>query len=166
VKSSIPPTQLSERPWIAADGPWPQPLWMPAAARAAVERAAAATHPHEACGLLVGTADAGGVRVVRAEQAANVEAERAHDRFTLAPEDWLRIEDAARGEGLDVVGIWHSHPDHPALPSATDRDAAWEGYAYLIVRVEETGVVDWHAWQLDDARRFHEQEIRFEDPSR
>lgn len=151
-------TPSDDRPWIASDLRWPVPLRLPRAARDEVERRSREAHPHEACGLLVGSASAEAVRVVRAERAANVERDRAHDRFTLAPEDWLRIETAARDQGLEVVGIWHSHPDHPALPSATDLAAAWEGYAYLIVRVGPGGVADWRAWQLE-GRRFLPQEI-------
>ena len=147
-----------ERPWIDAARRWSLPLVLPASARRGLERWALAEYPREACGLLVGAAHLEGVEVARAELARNLERERAHDRFVLAPEDWLRIEEAARADGLDVVGVWHSHPDHPALPSVTDLAAAWEGYAYLILRVECDRVAEWRSWQLESGR-FLEQAI-------
>ena len=54
----------------------------------------------------------------------------------------------ARGDGLEIVGIWHTHPDHPARPSETDSSAAWQGYTYLILSVGRQGVADVTAWRL------------------
>jgi proteasome lid subunit RPN8/RPN11 len=117
-----------------------------------------AGYPHETCGLLVGRPGAKGVEVVRVEQARNLNTERARDRYTLSPEDQLRSERDARADGLEIVGIWHSHPDHPARPSETDRVAAWEGWSYLIVRVTARGAEDFRSWRLD-GEAFVEQSI-------
>ena len=121
-----------------------------------------AAYPYQACGLLVGRFGEQDLEVVRVALAANLEHRRAWDRFILAPQDWLAAEDAARVDGLQVVGIWHSRPDHAALPSATDLAGAWEGYAYLIVSVGLDGTQShdrWRAWQLAGGR-FLEQRIR------
>jgi proteasome lid subunit RPN8/RPN11 len=80
------------------------------------------------------------------------------DRFELDPADWVRADDAARADGLDIVGIWHSHPDHPAEPSETDRLAAHEGYSYLIVNVTRDGVGAMRSWRLAE-QRFHEESL-------
>jgi proteasome lid subunit RPN8/RPN11 len=92
-------------------------------------------YPLETCGLLIGRRGEGCTAVSEATRARNVRAERAHDRYELAPEDLLHADSAARAAGLEIVGVWHSHPDHPAFPSETDRSEAWEGWSYVIVSV-------------------------------
>ncbi len=74
----------------------------------------------------------------------------AHDRETpwLDPEDFVRANRSARERGLDVVGIWHSHPDAPAVPSATDAESAWEGWAYLIVSVVRSRSCEIRSWRF------------------
>lgn len=123
----------------------------------------AAGYPHETCGLLIGRASGVGAdveaRVERVVEARNLNTERARDRFVLDPGDWVRADDAARADGLDIVGIWHSHPDHPPEPSETDRLAAHEGYSYLIVNVTRDGAGAMRSWRLA-AQRFHEETLR------
>lgn len=115
-------------------------------------------YPEEVCGLLVGRKTDAGTHVVRAVQARNLETSRRRDRYQLAPDDWLREENRAIEEGLEIVGIWHSHPDHPARPSVTDLEAAWTGYAYVIVSVTTRGVAEVKSWQLVEGS-FEEQPI-------
>jgi len=115
-------------------------------------------HPHETCGLLVGRAGERRVEVVRVAQAKNLSRERASDRYELDPEDFFAADRAARGDGLEIVGFWHSHPDCPARPSTTDLEAAWEGYSYLIVAVSAAGETDFHSWRLY-GDRFREEKI-------
>lgn len=158
-------TTDASRPWIRAGARWHLPLFLDRRLCDELAGWIRGTHPYEACGLLVGRAGVAAVEVVRVARAANTELERAWDRFTLAPEDWLSIENEARAEDLEVVGIWHSHPDHPALPSRTDLAAAWEGYAYLIASVDLEDVRDWRSWQLQGGV-FVEQEILSERSTR
>lgn len=73
---------------------------------------------------------------------------RARDRFELDPRDFLAAELAARRTGREIVGIWHSHPDHPAVPSETDRLAAWEGWSYLIAEVTRERAGALRSWRL------------------
>jgi proteasome lid subunit RPN8/RPN11 len=61
-------------------------------------------------------------------------------------------ERAAAAAGLEIIGFFHSHPDHPARPSAFDREHAWPWYAYLIVSVEDGRAVDWRVWELQEDR--------------
>ena len=134
-------------------------LRLPATVLGDVEAWARADYPNEACGLLVGRPPTElGPAVVRAVRCANLNRERAHDRYQLDPADHLAAEDAARNEGLEVIGVWHTHPDHPAQPSETDRAAAWEGWSYLIVAVSARGVSDVRSFRLR-GEAFVEEEI-------
>ncbi len=135
-----------------------KPLRIPPEVQGQLNRWISAGYPEEICGLLVGRTTGEGFDVVRAVQARNIEMSRKLDRFVLAPDDWLATENRARAEGLEIVGIWHSHPDHPAKPSQTDLEAAWEGYAYLIVSVTSRGIADVRSWQLVEGS-FEEQHI-------
>lgn len=144
--------------WIRAGVGWPAPLLLGGDQRALLEARALAAHPHEACGLLVGLETPEATVVARVEEARNA-CERARDRYVLAPEDHFRIESAARSEGLDVVGVWHSHPDRPARPSRTDHEAAWQGWSYVIVRADARDVRECRAWRLTGGA-FAEQPIR------
>ena len=140
-------------------------LSVPAAVRAQLDSLARSGYPQEVCGLLVGSRNGGDVVVRRAEPVANLETERADDRYRLDPDAFLTIDRAARREGLDIVGIWHTHPDHPPRPSATDLELAWPGYVYLILAVADGTAVEPRAWALKDGG-FVEQPIVEEPPVR
>jgi proteasome lid subunit RPN8/RPN11 len=92
-------------------------------------------YPHEACGVLVGSSPEGIVRVKRVVPVSNRETERPAVRYQIAPEDLIAVQRAARTDGLDIVGYFHSHPDHPARPSETDRRIAAEGLSDGVVHV-------------------------------
>ncbi len=132
---------------------------LPAVIRQHLEQVVREGYPYETCGLLIGTQDSTTRLVTRAPQARNLSEERAHDRYELDPRDFLAADRQARAEGLEVVGIWHSHPDHPARPSETDRQAAWADYSYLIVSVTREGIADMRCWRLAGTE-FVEEEIR------
>ena len=103
---------------------------------------AQAARPHEACGLLVGSRSAAGVRIEAVRSLENREANRPELAFRIAPEDWVREEQSVRLQGQEVVGIWHSHPTGPAVPSARDLRVDLGSFLSLIVgRVDGT-------WQL------------------
>ena len=84
-------------------------------------------------------------------QARNLNTERAEDRYEMDPLDLLRADEMARARRLDIVGVWHTHPDHPARPSATDRAQAWDGWSYLILEVGAGGVQAMRSWRLEGA---------------
>ena len=123
-------------------------LRLGAEAWASVRRHAEAGYPREVCGLLIG--HSGNVaEAAEAHPCANVNKERAEDRYLMDPLEQLRLEKDARARGLDVLGYYHSHPDHPAQASATDNQLSWEGVYYLIVAVRDGKVADQRAWWRD-----------------
>jgi proteasome lid subunit RPN8/RPN11 len=124
-------------------------LYLSNTARTQLEQMVQAGYPLETCGLLVGQARDDGIDVSQVTQARNLNATRAHDRYELDPGDFLLTDERARANGLEIVGVWHSHPNHPARPSETDRVAAWEGWSYVIVSVTREGIADVRAWRLN-----------------
>ena len=116
-------------------------------------------YPHETCGLLLGVRWGAEHVVSQVRRARNLNVERAKDRYELDPDDFLAADRAARAAGLDIVGIWHSHPDHPARPSVTDRDGAGPGWSYLIVSVGRDGVEEIRSWRLNGGD-FEEEAIK------
>ena len=117
--------------------------------REALETLLRAGYPSETCGVMVGHSADSRTEVQRIVQARNLNVERAADRYELDPEDFMAADHAAREEGMEIVGIWHSHPDHPARPSETDRVAAWEGWSYVIASVTRDGIADVRSWRLN-----------------
>lgn len=106
-------------------------------------------YPHEGCGALLGRASAHGPRaVVRAVPLANTHEEERERRYLIGPDDVLRMEEAAEADGLELVGFYHSHPDHPAVPSEFDREHAWPWYVYVIVPVADGRPGRPRAWEL------------------
>ena len=131
-------------------------------ALAYIRRHGEETYPEECCGFLIGRLCAAGNDVVYARRAVNRNATRREDRYVIAPGDYLAADRAARTENLDIVGVYHSHPDHPAIPSRTDLElATFPGYAYVIVSVEKGKAAALSAWSLaEDRSRFLPEEIR------
>ncbi|HEY0410975.1 MAG TPA: M67 family metallopeptidase [Candidatus Dormibacteraeota bacterium] len=117
-------------------------------AAAELRRLAASAYPSEGCGVLVGAPGGGGALAVRSVTSGANLAARGRDRFELDPLAILRAERAARAAGLDVLGFWHSHPDHPAVPSRLDTERAWAEYLYVIVSSSADGTGDVRAWRL------------------
>ncbi len=112
------------------------------------------TYPHECCGFLLGDfGDGGWVRQVR--PATNQNQERA-DRFEISGQEFMQAENAADDAGLSIIGIYHSHPDWPPIPSQTDMGSAWEEVLYLITSVHEGRPLNTNVWKLADEgpRRF------------
>jgi proteasome lid subunit RPN8/RPN11 len=96
------------------------------------------TYPHECCGVLLGKNDDKGNHVIDAVRAGNTRTDSAHNRYNIAPQELVRIQRQGREAGADIVGFYHSHPDHPAQWSPTDfAEAHWLGCSYIITAVEE-----------------------------
>lgn len=113
-------------------------------------------YPEEGAGLLLGHVDGERRRAVELLAMPNRSPEAVRPRrYELDPRELLDAEDDADRRGLDVLGVYHSHPDHPARPSETDRSLALPWYVYVIVSVERGRAVDRTAWRLaDDRGRF------------
>ncbi|AGY56923.1 Mov34/MPN/PAD-1 family protein [Gloeobacter kilaueensis] len=137
-----------------------------AAIRAHGER----TYPRECCGLLLGSFEKGDKkRLVEAYAVENTwqgagefglgDGQGEERRFLITPEDYRAGERYARERGLEVIGTYHSHPDHPARPSEFDRGNAWPVYSYIIVSVQNGRAADLTSWTLDDERQFQSETI-------
>jgi proteasome lid subunit RPN8/RPN11 len=111
---------------------------------------AAAAYPDEGCGVLIGRRGGDGVEIEDATSGRNLNVDRSRDRYDLDPADILRADREARTRGLDVVGYWHSHPDHPARPSQFDTDHAWVDYVYIICATTAAGSADVNAFTLPE----------------
>jgi proteasome lid subunit RPN8/RPN11 len=118
------------------------------------------SYPHECCGVMGGTT-AGENKMVHAFRICkNLNQERAHDRYNMDPLDQLRADREFKEHGWDIVGIYHSHPDHPSRPSQTDTDAAHEGYSYVIISVEKGKVAKAQSWVLNEGeKKFYEEPL-------
>lgn len=127
-------------------------------AEEAIREHAQRDYPRECCGLMVGMRAADGWRVEFTRPARNLNTERARDRYLLDPRDFIRVDRESRGLGLDIVGVYHSHPDHPAQASETDRENAWPAFAYLIVGVRQGRAEEWRVWEYD-GEVFHERPL-------
>jgi proteasome lid subunit RPN8/RPN11 len=130
-----------------------------------ITRHAEREYPRECCGLLVGRiVDAGRTRIIQETfPVANTfeEGEQYH-RMSIEPLDYARAERLYAGRGLGVVGNYHSHPDHPAVPSQFDLEhlAPWTTMSYVVVSVREGKAVDLRSWELEaDRSRFNEEEV-------
>jgi proteasome lid subunit RPN8/RPN11 len=117
-------------------------------------------YPYEICGFLIGDIDyANNVRtVLEAYQVENRNKERANDRFEIDPKDYLKVEDYAGKKGLMIVGIYHTHPDHPDRPSQTDLRFAQPDMSYIILSVKEGKADRWRSWELD-GNEFKEEKV-------
>jgi proteasome lid subunit RPN8/RPN11 len=118
-----------------------------AAALADIRAHGAEGYPNEICGIMVGPRGEG--RVTEVRRARNIIVDRSRDRYEIDPRDHIRIQREADADGLDIVGYYHSHPDHPAQASRFDTERAWAGYVYLIVSVENGKPVDANGFVAD-----------------
>jgi proteasome lid subunit RPN8/RPN11 len=112
--------------------------------------ACSARLPEEACGLLIGRVEGAALRITRVVEARNLAGENRRERFELHPEDFLAAERAAGDAGHRIVGVWHSHPQSSAVPSALDREQAFAGWSYLIVGCTAIGEAELRSWRLVD----------------
>jgi proteasome lid subunit RPN8/RPN11 len=122
------------------------------------------TYPHECCGILLGRASDSGIEVAQLLRAGNTRTDSAHNRYNIAPQELIAAQREARKSGLDIVGFYHSHPDHPAQWSSTDfAEAHWFGCAYVITAVEKGRAQITNSFLLtgtsEDDKAFHPQPI-------
>lgn len=145
-----------------------------------IQAHASQDYPSECCGILLGKALGDAKQVTEVVPLANLRhdppraqellpladtgRETEKNRFLIDPLDQLRVEKDARKRGLDVLGYYHSHPDHPARPSNYDRDHAWPWYSYVIIRVEQGVPKDLTSWVLaEDREVFGAEELTIVD---
>ncbi len=122
------------------------------------------TYPHECCGVLLGKALEGINEVEVAARAGNTRTDSAHNRYHIAPQELIKIQRQARESNLDIVGFYHSHPEHPAYWSRTDlQEAHWLGCSYVITSVETGVAKQTNSFLLagigEEDKRFVDEEI-------
>jgi proteasome lid subunit RPN8/RPN11 len=115
-------------------------------------------YPREACGLLGGTWDGDVKRVSRVLALANARHDSPRNRYLIEPEPFLRAAKDLEQAGLEVLGVYHSHPNHPARPSEFDREHAWPRLSYVIVRVAGGVAAEATNWVLADDRTSFQEE--------
>ena len=122
------------------------------------------TYPHECCGILLGTAD-GNLRTVQAIiRCSNTRTDSPHNRYHIDPRELLRAQREAHERGIDIVGFYHSHPDHPPRWSPTDfNEAHWIGCSYVITSVEQGRAAVTNSFALagssEDDKAFADEEV-------
>jgi proteasome lid subunit RPN8/RPN11 len=125
----------------------------------------AQSYPDEGAGFLLGRASGEQRSGVQIYAAPNVREQAARARrYLLEPQEMLKAEQAAAAAGLDVIGIFHSHPDHPSQPSEFDREWALPWFSYLITKIEKSVAIETRSWRLsDDRSQFSEEAIIIEE---
>jgi len=117
-------------------------------------------YPGEGAGFLLGT-DGDVKDVLLLENAREEEAR--HNRFLITPEDYLKAEMTAANLGVDLIGVFHSHPDCPNVPSEYDREWAQPFFSYIITRVDNGRTVSHRSWKLlEDRSKYDEEEIQIQ----
>jgi proteasome lid subunit RPN8/RPN11 len=115
-----------------------------------IKRQGELAYPAECCGVLAGRAGA----VKEAQRLVAVANRRTDDphRYLISSDDLRRVTSELKSSQLEIVGIYHSHPDHPAVPSAFDLDHAWPWYSYVILQVNAGNAAELTSWELEDDR--------------
>ena len=110
------------------------------------------TYPHECCGVLLGKSDGGTNTAEAAVRAGNTRTDSAHNRYNIAPQELIKIQRQGREQGWDIVGFYHSHPDHPAQWSQTDfAEAHWLGCSYVITSIDHGVAKQTNSFRLSGA---------------
>ena len=151
-------------------------LYLPHEKRAVIEQQGEIGFPDEVCGFLVGTAKGDSKTITDVwpiengwEQAGDSLAgaadaflgEEKRRRFFMPPDEWQRADQRARAEGVDILGCYHTHPNHPARPSVHDLQMAqgtFPGYSYIILSVQESRAAEMTSWVLRDDYSDFDQE--------
>ena len=123
-------------------------------------------YPHECCGFMYGHVSGEERHITELRMQSNEREDSRENRFLISPDEFMQAERYARKTGLDMLGVYHSHPDHPAIPSEFDREHAWPWYTYLIVNVGKGKAGVLKGWQLrEDRSGYDELELTIEEES-
>ncbi len=134
---------------------------MDEAIRTNIQRHAIAAYPEECCGLLLGQEDRGLKLVKELRETQNAAEDFRHRRYSIDPKDLFAAENYVKKRGWDVIGIYHSHPDHSSRPSEHDRKHAILHYSYVIISVKQEHVGELSSWILPDwDSPFEPEELR------
>lgn len=132
----------------------------------AIRRHGEETYPHECCGVLLGNFGDDGARTVTSTaRCGNTRTDSAHNRYNIDPRELVRIQREGRERGEDIVGFYHSHPDHPAQWSKTDfAEAHWIGCSYVITSVEKGKAAITNSFELagtsEENKKLVDEEVK------
>lgn len=129
-----------------------------------IRRHSEETYPDESCGILLGIFSGGTRVVLSTARCANARTDSAHNRYSIDPRELVRAQRQAREHGRQIVGFYHSHPDHAPQWSSTDlEEAHWIGCSYVITRVDIGRAVETKSFvlagKLEEDKSFIEEEI-------
>jgi proteasome lid subunit RPN8/RPN11 len=131
---------------------------------AAIREHGREAYPEECCGALLGVETNGTARVARVERIENARREERQRRYRIEPLEYARVERLADAEGLSVLGFYHSHPDHPAVPSEYDREHGLPFFHYVVVAVGAESPGEAASYVLSEDRGvFEREEVLVED---
>jgi proteasome lid subunit RPN8/RPN11 len=116
-------------------------------------------YPDEGCGFLFGVEKDNKRFLYEIQIVHNAKEGDKRRRFSISPIDYLKAEQYAEEQGIQLLGIYHSHPNHPAIPSEHDRVAAQPYFSYLIISILENGDSDLRSWRLNDEQQFEEEQV-------
>jgi proteasome lid subunit RPN8/RPN11 len=141
-------------------------------AYAALRQHGEETYPHECCGVLLGHFDGDGANsktVARVAKCGNTRADSPHNRYHIEPKELIQIQREARNRGEDILGFYHSHPDHPAQWSPTDlAEAHWFGCSYVITSVDCGKATITNSFELtgsgEDEKKFVDEKTEIASP--
>ena len=115
-------------------------------------------YPHECCGFILGRFKDNESFGVEYLSASNVKNKNRERRFLIDPLAYKKAEDEAEMQGLSIISVVHSHPDHPDEPSDFDRDHAWPGFSYIIISLQNGKASSYRSWQLNKNRKYFIEE--------
>lgn len=137
----------------------PMTLYVPGHLLETIRRHATSSYPEECCGFLIGS-EQEGFRVKDVIPAKNVATGSRSTRYVIDPSSILQAERSAASSGMMVIGYYHSHPDHPSVPSEFDRSHAWPSCSYFIVRVVNGEPADFRSWRMtEEGGRFSREVV-------
>lgn len=137
---------------------------VPANVISQIEKHGERTYPEECCGIMLGSNGGNDQTVEEIVELENEQGENRRRRFFVTPKQYLQAERTAAEKKLELLGFYHSHPDHPAAPSEFDRDHALPWFTYVIVSVANRKAGDTTAWLLTETReRFNKRELLVEE---
>jgi proteasome lid subunit RPN8/RPN11 len=119
----------------------------------------AEAYPYEACGFFFGNIDGNELYIAEAMPIRNDATSNLERRFAISTEDYRMAEKRAEELELDLLGVYHSHPDHPSQPSEHDLRSAVPGFSYIIVEVRNGRPMTLRSWTLNNERRFDEEPV-------
>lgn len=123
------------------------------------------TFPEECCGVLIGKLENGSFQVDEARAMRNTNEGSKNTRFNIDPFDLIKLEDELDEQGRLMIGIYHSHPNHPAKPSETDLKFAWPNLSYIVLRVDDgkaDKITSWTLQQTNETKKFVELSLHTE----